>query len=322
MSSPVVSVVIPSYNHCRFIERAVDSVLNSSFSDLELVVVDDGSTDDTVEILRPYRAEPRVRIRRQENRGAHAALNVGLSLARGDLIFVLNSDDSYHRDRIRRLVEELRDHPEVVLAASWIEVVDGDDATLGIKEGFTNMPPWPAPTTGPLLSELGDLDLALLETNFVSTTSNVAFRRSLFDDAGLDFLPLRYTHDWDFILSACQKGRFLLVPEPLVRYRVHGDNTIREGADRSKGEMRFEVMWTTVRHASRACSRAAGRGRDPDDLKIRMWQSLPRFGAETLLAQMLSLRGTSHRPPAAYDALLDPLHPFRAAAVDTLSELP
>ena len=322
MSSPVVSVVIPSFNHGRFIERAVDSVLASSFADLELVIVDDGSTDNTLEILRPYRAEPRVRIRSQENRGAHVALNVGLSLARGKLLFVLDSDDSYHRDRIRRLVEEFREHPKVVLAASWIEVVDADDASLGVKEGHTNMPPWPAPSSGPLLSQLGDLELALLETNFVSTTSNVAFRRSLLDDAGLDFLPLRYTHDWDFILSACHNGSFLLVPEPLLHYRVHGDNTIREGSDRSKGEMRFEIMWTTIRHAATTCVRAADRGLNADDLETRMWHSLPRFGAETLLAQMLSLRGRDARPPAAYDALLNPLHPFRTAAVDTLSELP
>ncbi len=145
---------------------------------------------------------------------------------------------------------------------------------------------------------------------------------SLLDDAGLDFLPLRYTHDWDFILSACHHGRFILVPAPLVRYRVHGDNTIREGADRSKGEMRFEIMWTTIRHAVTTCRRAADRGLDPDDLEIRMWRSLPRFGAETLLAQMLSLRGGGPRPPASYDALLDPQHPFRTAAAETLSKLP
>ncbi len=322
MSSPLVSVVIPSYNHGRFIERAVDSVLASSFADLELVIVDDGSTDNTLEILRPYRAEPRVRIRNQENRGAHVALNVGLSLARGELLFVLNSDDSYHRDRIRRLVENFRTHPEVALAASWIEVVDADDTGLGIKEGWANMPPWPAPTDGPMLSDLGDPELALLETNFVSTTSNVAFRRSLLDDAGLDFLPLRYTHDWDFILSACRHGRLLILPEPLVSYRVHGDNTIHEGVDRSKGEMRFEVMWTTIRHAVPTIRRAAKRELEAGDLRARMWKSLPRFGAETLLAQMLSLRGSGSRPPASYDAMLDPAHPFRIAAVDTLAELP
>jgi glycosyltransferase involved in cell wall biosynthesis len=322
MSSPAVSVVIPSYNHGRYIARAVESVLSSSFTDLELVIVDDGSTDDTLEVLRPYRANPRVRIRTQENRGAHAALNVGLSLAEGRLLFVLNSDDAFHPDRIRRFVERFHGNPDVVLAASWIEVVDAGDGSLGVKRGRLNMPPWPPASAGPLLSELGELELALLETNFISTTSNVAFRRSLLDEAGLDVLPLRYTHDWEFILAACRHGRIALVEEPLVRYRVHDANTIREGAAQAAGEMRFEVMWTVCRHAATVCADAAARGRSEDDLRRRMWRSLPRFGCEALLAELLTLRGLDPAPPVSYDALLQAGHPFRRAAAATLAALP
>ena len=322
MSSPAVSVVIPSYNHGLFIEQTVDSVLSASFSDFELVIVDDGSTDNTLEILQPYRADPRVRIRTQENRGAHAALNVGLSLATGHLLFVLNSDDVYHRDRIRKIVDRFRAEPDAVAACTWLEVIDGDGKRLGIKEGHRTLPPWPPPTCGPYLSDLGDPELALLETNFVSTTSNVAFRRTLMDTGGLDFLPLRYTHDWDFLLAAIGHGRLAFIEEPLVQYRVHGDNTIREGQDRAKGEMRFEVMWTVCRHADSLCARKVEAGLDPGNVNIRKWRSLPRFGADTLLAQLLSLRGTSERPPPAYDALLDVSHPFRTAAVETLAEMP
>jgi glycosyltransferase involved in cell wall biosynthesis len=322
MSSPAVSVVIPSYNHGRYIARAVESVLSSSSTGLELVIVDDGSTDDTLEVLRPYRANPRVRIRTQENRGAHAALNVGLSLAEGPLLFVLNSDDAFHPDRIRRFVERFHGNPDVVLAASWIEVVDAEDGSLGVKRGRLNMPPWPPASAGPLLSELDELELALLETNFISTTSNVAFRRSLLDEAGLDFLPLRYTHDWEFILAACRHGRIALIEEPLVRYRVHDTNTIHEGAAQATGEMRFEVMWTVCRHAATICADATARGRSEEDLRRRMWRSLPRFGCEALLAELLTLRGLDFAPPASYDALLQAGHPFRRAAVAMLSAVP
>jgi glycosyltransferase involved in cell wall biosynthesis len=322
MPPPEVSVVIPSYNHARYIGRAVDSVLSQSFDELELVIVDDGSTDDTLEILRPYRDHPKVRVRTQENRGAHAALNVGLSLAGGELLFVLNSDDAFHPERLQRLVEQFRGDPEVVIAASWIEVVDGEDNPLGVKRGHLNMPPWPPPSSGPFLSALGERALALLETNFISTTSNIAFRRSLLDDAGLDFLPLRYTHDWEFILAACHHGRLALVEEPLVRYRVHGTNTIREGAAHATGEMRFEVMWTVCRHAATICADAAARGRSEGDLARRMWRSLPRFGCEALLAELLALRGLDPAPPASYDALLHASHPFRHAAVAVLAAMP
>jgi glycosyltransferase involved in cell wall biosynthesis len=322
MSSPAVSVIIPSYNHGRYIARAVESVLSSSFSDLELVIVDDGSTDDTLQVLRSYRTRPQVKVRTQENRGAHAALNVGLSLAAGRLLFVLNSDDAFHPDRIRRLVERFHADPGVVLAGSWIEVVDAGDGSLGVKRGRLNMPPWPPASAGPLLSEVGEHELALLETNFISTTSNVAFRRSLLDEAGLDFLPLRYTHDWEFILAACRHGRIALVEEPLVRYRVHDSNTIREGAAQATGEMRFEVMWTVCRHAATICADAAARGRSEGDLARRMWRSLPRFGSEALLAELLTLRGLDPAPPASYDALLHASHPFRRAAVAVLAAMP
>jgi glycosyltransferase involved in cell wall biosynthesis len=322
MSSPLVTVIIPSYNHAEFIGEAVDSVLVSPYTELELVIVDDGSSDETMEVLLPYRADPRVTIHAQENRGAHAAINVGVALAAGDILCILNSDDAYHRERLNRLVSAFNADRELVLVASWLDVMDAEGTTMGVKEGFRNMPPWPPPSAGPRLQDLGDPSLALLETNFIATTSNVAFRRCLIEDHDLDFLPLRYTHDWDFILSACRRGGFAVLEEPLVRYRVHGDNTIREGEDRAKGEMRFEVMWTVIRHARALCAQRSGAGIDAADLEARLWRSVPRFGCETLLAQLLALRGSDDAPPAAYDDLLDRSHPFRIDAIKTLSAAP
>lgn len=322
MSLPAASIVIPSYNHGRFICEAVESVLGSPFSELELVIVDDGSTDDSLDRLEPFRADRRVHIEAQSNRGAHAALNRGLELARGEVLFILNSDDVFAPERVARLVEIFERQPEAVLAASWLEVIDGVGDSLGVKRGHHNMPPWPPPTDGPMLSDVGDPELALLETNFISTTSNVAFRRALIDRHRLRFRPLRYTHDWELILAACGHGRCVVVEQPLVKYRVHGDNTIREGAERARGEMRFEVMWTVCRHAANTVGAAVGRGRDAADLLRRMWRSLPRFGCDALLAELLALRGTDVDPPPSYDALLEAAHPFRRAAVATLAAMP
>lgn len=322
MNLPAVSVVIPSYNHGRFIREAVDSVLTTPFAELELIIVDDGSTDDTLERLESYRGDRRVQVVAQPNRGAHAALNRGLELARGEILFVLNSDDVYRPDRLPRLVEVFEREPATVLAASWLEVIDGDGASLGIKRGPRNMPPWPAPSDGPLLSELGEPELDLLETNFISTTSNVALRRILIDRHRLRFAPLRYTHDWELILAACTHGRCTIVEEPLVRYRVHGDNTIREGAGQSRNEMRYEILWTVCRHAATIVAAAAGRGRGEADLRRRLWRSLPRFGCDALLAELLALRGQDADPPRSYDLLLGSDHPFRRAAVTALAAVP
>ncbi len=318
--NPQVSVVIPSHNHEAFIDEAVSSALAAGGVELEVVVVDDGSTDGTRDRLRQWRDDSRIRIEFQDNRGAHAALNRGLELARGEIIFILDSDDVFDPGRVPALAERLGATPQAALAASWIEVVDEGGSHLGVKQAWHTLPPWPRPTAGPLLSDLGDPRLALLETNWISTTSNLAFRASLVRDRGLRFAPLRYAHDWDFILTACLTGPVELVEAPLVRYRVHGANTIGEGADEGQGQMRFEIMWVVARHAVALIRAAGGGAADFGNLRERLWNSAPTFGHDAVLDGLLVLRGTDTAPPAAYDALLDPDHPFQRAAVAALRD--
>ena len=305
------SVVIPSYNHGRFIEACVESVLGSDL-ELELIVIDDGSRDDSVERLRAVR-DPRLRLEVQENRGAHVALNRGLDLCRGEICFVLNSDDRFHPDRIPRCLEIFREDPEVVAVGSWLEIVDGNDQPLGVKKAWHNLPPWTRPEPGPGLADLGDPRLALQESNYLSTTSNVAFRTR----EASRFAPLRYTHDWEFFLALACRGRLHVIEEPLVAYRVHGENTIAEGKGQGEGIMRFEILWTVAAHAA-AVRRGSDR-QDREDLRSRLWRSLPRFGRPDLLTQLVAWRGETEQLPASYRSLLRPEHPFRRRAVEALS---
>ena len=322
MTTPTATVLIPSYNHAAFIDEALAGVLLPEYPDIEVVLVDDGSTDDTLDRLAPWREDPRLRVFTQENRGAHAALNRGVSLARGEVVFILNSDDAYRPERIGRFLERFATEPELALLASWLEVVDGQGALLGVKEGFRNMPPWPRRRRGAGLSDDGEPLLALVEANYVATTSNVAFRRRIFDETR--FLALRYAHDWDFFLGAGMTGRFELIEEPLVRYRVHGSNTISEGkeAELGRGHMRFEVLWVMARHAERVLARFTTAARGAGELAERLWTSLPPFVSEPLFAQLLHLRGRERRVPAAYDQLLAEDHPFRRAAIRALAVRP
>jgi glycosyltransferase involved in cell wall biosynthesis len=316
---PSVSVVIPSYNHERFVAQAVESALASEGVDeLEVVVVDDGSTDSSLDRLAAFSGDGRVRVVEQANRGAHAALDRGLELARGELVFILNSDDVFAPDRIRALSERLVAAPDAALAASWIEVVDADGARLGVKRAWHSLPPWPPTARGPTLSSLGEERLALLETNWVSTTSNLAFRAGLVREGGLRFSPLRYAHDWDFILAACRRGRVELVESPLLRYRVHGANTIGEGADAGQGPMRFEIMWAVCRHAEQLLRTVAASEPQLADLRRRFRNAAPTFGRDDVLEQLLLLRGVDREPPVAFDALLDAGHPVRGWATQVL----
>ncbi|MEM6456872.1 MAG: glycosyltransferase [Acidobacteriota bacterium] len=334
------SIVIPSYNHARFLPRALDSVLDGQGDiEPEIVVVDDGSTDDSVAVLETYRAHlgARMQLITQANRGAHVALNRAIDRARGDLVFILNSDDAFASGRLPRVARAFAEQPALRVAVSHLTVVDADDATLGVKEAWHTLPPWPTPGPGPTLSDTGDPQLALLETNYAATTSNVAFRRTFWrpidrdgtgsgDAPGLRFQPLRYAHDWDGLLTLSGGADALaLIDEPLVRYRVHGANTIREGdeAARAKGAMRFEILWSVARHASRLLRDAARRGvGEVRDLRRRFWQGAPRFGQDDLLAQLLALRGPDDAVPSTYDALLDPHHPLRRRAVARLGAAP
>jgi glycosyltransferase involved in cell wall biosynthesis len=318
---PRVSVIVPSYNHAQYIEEAVDSVLNDQIGDLELIVIDDGSADASVEILSRYADDPRVTIQSQANQGAHAALNRGLALASGEYMMILNSDDAYGHGRVSRCVDLLDRSPEMSMACTWIQVIDRHGADLGIKQAYRNMPPWPLPGAGPYLSDTDEPSFAILEANFVATTSNIAFRRSLVRDHGASFHPLRYAHDWDFILGAMAHGDLAVIEEPLVRYRVHETNTIREGqqADQGQGLMRFEVLWVVAKHLEQMCERWVRRGRDRQDFMRRVASSLPDFGCPSLRAQLIQLRGSSTDAPPAYVDLLRPEHPYRVAAIQALS---
>lgn len=323
MSAPApltASVVVPSYNHAAYVEEAVASALDQDV--LEVVVVDDGSSDDSVARLRAI-ADPRLRLITQENGGAHRALGRGIGLARGDVVLVLNSDDAFHPRRVERLLACFRTDPALVLAVSYLEVVDAGGARLGIKEAWRTMPPWPPRGAGPHLDADGDPLLALLQANYVATTSNLAFRRAAIERAGLAFLPLRYAHDWDFLLAAARLGGLALVEAPLLRYRVHGSNTIAEGRGRARGTMRFEALWVIARHAARIGRAACAEGGlAPHAFRRRLWRSLPPFTPDTLFAQLLLLRGEGQRAPAVYDALLAPADPFRRAAIAQLDAIP
>lgn len=319
MTEPVVNVLVPSYNHGRFVEEAVRSALESPFGGIEVIIVDDGSTDDSRERIRRLAHDERVQVFEQENRGAHVALNRALQHARGEFLFILNSDDVFAPERIPRMVDELRAHPEAGLAASWIQIIDSEGNELGVKKGWHNLPPWPPPAGGPYLSDIGDPVLALLETNYVSTTSNLVIRRALVEEHGLGFQSLRYAHDWDFILSACHHGTMILIPEPLVNYRVHESNTIKEGAAARVGSMRFEIQWVVARHAYRLIDSFSKDHHQFNDLVAMAWNSMPSFGCDGILDRLIVLRGTTEHSPQIYDAIISPSHPFHRASVATLA---
>lgn len=226
-TAPRVSVVMPAYNHERFVAAAMDSVLTQSFPDLELIVIDDGSTDRTGEIVQAY-GDPRVRYRFQDNQDAFNALNRGMAEARGEFISIINSDDVYVRNRIERLLQTHDHTGAACVFTNVIPIDDNGEALTGEQHPWIV---WHERLRHFYLDRM-DLYNGFLHGNFMVTTSNLFLARKLAQTVG-DFCSLRYLHDYDYIfriLLAAEKDTIYLHDEKLLCYRIHGGNTLGEAA--------------------------------------------------------------------------------------------
>lgn len=225
--SPKVSVVIPAYNHERFIRAAVDSVLAQTHANLELIVVDDGSTDRTGAIVQAV-TDPRLSYFHQENQDAYNTINRGLSLAIGEFVAILNSDDVYTPDRLERLlVAQAKSNAECLFTN--VSPIDDDGRALDDPAFGWNV--WHQKNRA-FYFGCGDLYTAFLKGNFMVTTSNLFLTREAATRVG-PFAPLRYLHDYDYIfrvMLACPGRVQYLDSERLLFYRIHGSNTLSEAA--------------------------------------------------------------------------------------------
>jgi glycosyltransferase involved in cell wall biosynthesis len=306
---PAVSVVIPSYNHASFIAEAVNSVLNQSVRDLELIVIDDGSTDTSLSVLAGF-SDPRLKVISQTNQGAHAAINRGLGEASGKYLAILNSDDAYYPRRLERAIAALEADPQAGLVGSFIEIVDAEDKTLGIKHSYQDCSPWLLEIPEQSFRAGDDLRAALLTENYWATTSNYVFPRSWFERVG-EFLPLRYAHDWDFALRMAKVARLVMLPEVLMRYRVHEKNTIRE----NQAAMVFEICWCLAVHLPQAMDDGGILSAYPQDEQVnRLLHSIYTYGLEQALSVMLLQR--LHENPGKALELLQPGSALRSRYMD------
>ncbi len=222
-----VSVVIPAYNHERFIGPAVDSVLNQTWENLELIVVDDGSTDGTGDIVKSY-SDPRLSYYYQENQDAFNTINRGMGLAKGEYITILNSDDIYTEDRLEKLVAIQQESNAACLFTDVLPISDAGavftDPNFGWNVWHRKNRVW--------FFACGDLYTAFLKGNFMVTTSNLFMTAEAVQRVG-KFSALRYLHDYDYIfrMMLAFPGQVRYVDdEQLLYYRIHDGNTLGEAA--------------------------------------------------------------------------------------------
>jgi glycosyltransferase involved in cell wall biosynthesis len=210
---PFFSIIMPAYDAARTIGPAIESVLAQTLSDFELIVVDDGSTDETVARVRPYLSDERVRLISQPNRGLPAARNAAIETARGTYVSLLDSDDLWLPHYLEVMARTLRDHPSAAVAYTDAWVLD--DETRRIARGSA-MSPW-HPESVP-----GDPKLflrALIEFgNFVFVGATI--HRSTLAKVGAFRIDLESVEDYELWLRVAAHGyRFVRCPGRLAIYR-------------------------------------------------------------------------------------------------------
>lgn len=239
----VVSVIIPAYNRSAYIDQTVQSVLEQTYPQVELIVVDDGSTDGTYEQLQAY--GNRIRLLSHENRqnkGQSAALNLGLQAASGDYIAILDSDDYWAPDKLERQVACLQANPDIGLVYCNGYHVDAGGRVLYPfhPEGHT---------------EPNDPNQLLLDCYMLLPQSSLV-RAAVFRQAGLFDESLRAAQDHDMLIRIAELTTFAYQPEYGFYYRRHGASISQNGLEKrwrngfvilDKARRRYPYTGKTIR---------------------------------------------------------------------------
>ncbi len=199
----LVSVVIATYNMGQYLPQAVRSVLAQSYANVEIQIVDDGSTDDTAQVVRRWEADERVHVQRQPNGGQAQARNRGVASSRGRYVAFLDADDEWLPHKLSRQMP-LFAAPQVGVVFSDYECMDGEGRTL---------------TKEPTLMYRGRVSAALLIDNFISFQTAVV-RRECLERHGAFDESVRMGDDYDLWLRLSAHYEFDFVPESTVRYRI------------------------------------------------------------------------------------------------------
>lgn len=255
-SQPLVSVVIPAYNACQTLAQTLDSVLAQTYPNIEIIVVDDGSTDATAEALKAF--GEKVRSIYQPNKGLPGARNTGCIAARGEFIALMDADDLCMPERIAIQVGAMQCFPEAVLCSTDFTSFNNNGLVSSshgaayysmiqnAADGLRSLYPehgtveiaasaWSEPNQTMMIDTyFGTVYNKLVHGNFVHPPT-VFFRRSALKAVGMFDEMLRYTCDWEWMVRAARTGPFVYVNHPLLKYRLSETQMSAGQFDEGKG---------------------------------------------------------------------------------------
>lgn len=210
----MVSVIIPTYNRAGYIAETLESVLAQNYKDIEVIVIDDGSTDNTEEVVKPF--ADRVLYVKQQNSERAVSRNHGLRLSRGEFVSFLDSDDVWQPNALEEMVEMLRRVPAAGLVVSAVAITGRNGEVLEVF--------YPG---GNAEGVMTDAFRQLLRANIVGSPSATLVRRSMLDRAGMfdEDRRILAVEDWELWTRLAFYGPIVCMRKPLVRYRRHESNS-------------------------------------------------------------------------------------------------
>lgn len=206
LNDDLVSVVIPAYNASNYLKYSIESVLNQSYSNIELIVVNDGSNDNNATDLIAKSYGNKIKYYYQENSGVSVALNTGIKNSNGKWIAWLSHDDVFESNKIEKQLLHLKNHPEYDVSYCDYNVID----EFGNLQGCINLPSY----------DSKDFTIHLIQAMFVCG-STILMKKKCFESIGFFDEKLRYSQDADFWIRLSTKHKFLHSKEKLLNWRFH-----------------------------------------------------------------------------------------------------
>lgn len=235
----LVTVVVPSYNYAKYLDQRMESLINQTYQDLEILVIDDCSTDNSVEVLRKYESHPKVKlVVREQNGGWVVVNNQGVEMSSGEFILFAQCDDDCDLHLIERLVDAMKAYPTAAIAFCRSLLVDEQDRVLGddfvVRErSFRDRCATDTLITGVEMSRF------LLHSCVIPNLSAALFRRDCFSMIGNFTSSYRANGDWDFFFRIATRYDVAYVAEPMNKFKQHG-NTIRS---HTRGRVSYEEFF-------------------------------------------------------------------------------
>ncbi|MES0069924.1 glycosyltransferase [Mesorhizobium sp. M0074] len=281
-AAPLVSVLLPVYNAGPYLAAALGSILRQDYDRLELIAIDDGSTDDSLQILQTYRqADSRVFIISRENRGLIATLNEGLTIAQGELVAPMDADDVAYPWRLSRQVAPFSQRPDLALCGAGVDFLLGNRIVKGLPD--------------PMLQKNLLRILSMFFTVF--THPPIVYNRKVIQDDDL-YYDENYNHAEDFDLFRRLADRYpaAMTPENLIAYRIHGDSV----TNRHKREMRRTHLKIVAENLER--EDLTQETQDLRDIGDAISMDTVRRAAEWLLALEGRISGLPAETRPSYEA--------------------